>query len=579
MPSRREQQIETTLNALLERARAAQNLLPRPEDRAGVEEAARRARAGLTGAQPGAFLIALAGGTGAGKSTLINALAGASIADAGERRPTTSRLTVYHHHELPRGGLPPWLAANARFITHDREALRQKVLIDTPDLDSFVREHRELTRELLKAAGLVLYVLSGEKYLNADILAVLREERRFSGCAVVLNKIDLLGGPAEVEQIATDIRERLADFDVAEAPFFKVCARWHEPGAAPRSTDDFGNLTHYIEQELESSEIERLRRRRQAEILAYLGEAVDGVAPPDLAARLERFGAQCEGLAGEAAEQLLQQLGGRLPAVDLDLAPLAVMGWHQRFWGPLRAWLAASDFTRFGLAALARRFISNNPGRDQNASGLLLGGGADALIGGLFEDLARQQQDLLYQAGLPVEPWRRRLAGESPALRSSELDGAIRSQYLASAGASGMGTLRRWLSGLVVHGVSAAGAVIAIGLAGWGLWGAILQTMRGQFYGLNVLGHVASLIVLVFALLQVVADLLFVPRRRGGAIASRMIAEAVRRWNEGWVRAYRGEIEDEWRGLRDSLGAVHALLNGDVPVVAGDPKDNRDGRI
>ena len=117
----------------------------------------------LAGTRPDAFLIALAGGTGAGTSTLINALAGAPIADVGERRPTTSQLHVYHHHELPRGGLPPWLAANARFVTHDREALRDKVLIDTPDLDSFVREHRELTRELLKAAGLVLYVLSGEK--------------------------------------------------------------------------------------------------------------------------------------------------------------------------------------------------------------------------------------------------------------------------------------------------------------------------------------------------------------------------------------------------------------------------------
>ena len=565
MPDQRQQQIEAALNELLERARGAQNLLPRPDDRAGLEEAAGRVRAGLAGSGQGAFLIALAGGTGAGKSTLINALAGALIADTGERRPTTSRLTVYHHHEMPRGGLPPWLAESARFVTHDREALRDKVLIDTPDLDSLVSEHRELTRELLKAAGLVLYVLSGEKYLNADIVDVLREERRFSGCAVVLNKIDLLGGVEEAREVAADIRERLIAFGAGEAPLYSVCARLHEPGAgeARDSTDDFGRLVHFIEQELAASAIEQLRRRHRTEVLAYLREEVDRAAPPDVVARLERFGGEAETIATQGAKRLLDQLMDRLGQVDQELAPLAVMGWHQRFWGPLRTWLALSDFTRFGLASLARLLILRTPRHESRPGDSLLGPGAETLMGNMFEDLARQQQDLLYRAGLPVAPWRRRLTAESPALRVSELDALIRSQYLASDGRSGSGRLARWFSAAVIHGVSAFGAALAIALVGWGLYGAIMQTLRGEFDGFSVLGHVAAIILLVFVLLQVLADLLLIRRRRGRALASQTIAEGVHRWNNAWIKAYRGEIESEWRGLREPLGTVQSLLYQD----------------
>ena len=55
---------------------------------------------------------------------------------------------------------------------------------------------------LLKAAGLVLHVFSPQNYRDERTRSVLREEKRFSACAVVLNKIDLVT-PEELQAITT----------------------------------------------------------------------------------------------------------------------------------------------------------------------------------------------------------------------------------------------------------------------------------------------------------------------------------------------------------------------------------------
>ena len=84
-------------------------------------------------------------------------------------------------------------------------------VVDTPDLDSFVVEHRALTKALLKAAGLVVYVFSPEKYLEERTWSVLREEQAFSASVAVLNKVDLVRVPEERELVIADIRRRFAD--------------------------------------------------------------------------------------------------------------------------------------------------------------------------------------------------------------------------------------------------------------------------------------------------------------------------------------------------------------------------------
>jgi hypothetical protein len=81
------------------------------------------------------LVVMLMGGTGVGKSTLLNALAGGAIAQASFTRPTTRDPVVYYHESVKPDRLDPALR-HCRLAPHDRPALEQKILVDTPDLDS-----------------------------------------------------------------------------------------------------------------------------------------------------------------------------------------------------------------------------------------------------------------------------------------------------------------------------------------------------------------------------------------------------------------------------------------------------------
>src|SRR5438876_7361988 len=81
------------------------------------------------------LVIMLMGGTGVGKSTLLNALAGGDIAQASLQRPTTRDPVVYYHESIQPHRLDPALQL-CKMAAHDRVPLEQKILVDTPDLDS-----------------------------------------------------------------------------------------------------------------------------------------------------------------------------------------------------------------------------------------------------------------------------------------------------------------------------------------------------------------------------------------------------------------------------------------------------------
>src|SRR5205085_1070149 len=142
------------------------------------------------------LVIMLMGGTGVGKSTLLNALAGGTIAHASFARPTTRDPVVYYHQSLQPHKLDAALQ-HCKLMVHDRPSLEQKIIVDTPDLDSNDLANREKLNNLLPVADIVLYVGSQEKYhdkLGWDLFLKHRRRRAF---AFVLNKWDRCLNPRE----------------------------------------------------------------------------------------------------------------------------------------------------------------------------------------------------------------------------------------------------------------------------------------------------------------------------------------------------------------------------------------------
>ena len=181
-----------------------------------LAQAAARGRTAST-----STVVALAGATGSGKSSLLNALAGAPLAEAGTRRPTTAEplACVWPTEEDATGGPDDLLdrlgvaAAHRHRAPGADDTLAGLVLLDLPDHDSLAPDHRERVDRLLRLVDAVVWVVDPEKY--ADAVLHERYLRPLAGYGevtfVVLNQVDRL--PAgSADHVLHDLR-RLLDED------------------------------------------------------------------------------------------------------------------------------------------------------------------------------------------------------------------------------------------------------------------------------------------------------------------------------------------------------------------------------
>jgi energy-coupling factor transporter ATP-binding protein EcfA2 len=554
------QAVEAALERLLETINSPRALLLRPDDQDVLEQAVARARAQLLGTPEPVLMVALAGGTGVGKSTLINALAGAAIAETSPLRPTTTKLRVYHHCDVASGGLPVELAAEAVFVPHDHTPLRSKVIVDTPDLDSFATHHRAATRALLKAAGLVLYVFSPQNYRDERTWSVLHEEKRFSACAAVLNKIDLVT-PAELEEITADLRRAFARLGLPEIQIFRTVATAHvsrEDDATQTSAvdaDDLVALRAFLEHELQSSDIARLRHRQQTRVLAHLQAEIDRVASPRLLEQLDEATVAVSERIESAATHLYGALADPLAAAQADLVPLVTLRQHERFRGPFRTWLALTDVLRFGLPRLARRFLERTPGGEATLVEPLLTQGRSTAAA-LLQAEAHALQGLLYARGLPIDHWRTVTVHADGSRLMADIAAALEARFEAAAAASARhGSAVVWM-------ISSLGRLIPAAFVLIGLYVMGRDLLAGDYLGLPLLGHLLAMLVLTFVALQGIAHL-FLPsgrQRLGPEIGRQAITEVLTRTVTGWMSAYRSDLEADLANLREPLAALQSAL-------------------
>jgi GTP-binding protein EngB required for normal cell division len=238
--SRRGPDLPTRVAALAEVTQVGAGRLPQAAvEHAEAVVARARERSALS---PDHTVVALAGSTGSGKSSLLNALAGQEIAKAGVTRPTTGFASAAvwaprqdEAGDAARGAdgaggatggaaggvddvgeLLDWLeVASRRYVSgtgFTSAVPTGLVLLDLPDHDSVVVEHRVRAERLVERVDLLVWVMDPQKYADAALHD--RYLRPLAGhgdvVVLVLNQVDRLTD-GEREACLADLRRLAAE--------------------------------------------------------------------------------------------------------------------------------------------------------------------------------------------------------------------------------------------------------------------------------------------------------------------------------------------------------------------------------
>jgi hypothetical protein len=297
------------------------------------------------------LVVMLMGGTGVGKSTLLNALAGGAIAQASIVRPTTRDPVVYYHESIRPESLDPALQ-HCRLAAHDRPALAQKILVDTPDLDSNDRSNLEKLQRLLPVADVILYVGSQEKYHDRLGWELFVQHRRRRAFAFVLNKWDrCLHGNGGLRPDADLLRDLQAE-GFQDPLLFRTCAQhWVDrlrhaegdpPGRALAATvpeEQFVNLVHWLEMGLTRLEIEAIKARGVSQLLEQLQQALQAARPLELGEAAGKTQSVWQGILVEEARATSEILLNTLDPYQSEIEHHFALEGQRRFRGLMAGYL------------------------------------------------------------------------------------------------------------------------------------------------------------------------------------------------------------------------------------------------
>src|SRR5207237_3836074 len=113
-----------------------------------------------------------------------------------------------------------------RVVTAPVPLLRDLHIVDTPGTNAIIREHERITADFVPRSDVVLFVTSADRPFTETERAFLEQIRGWGKkVVVVINKRDLLAGPAELDAQLAFIRESAQRLLGLDPPIYSVSAR------------------------------------------------------------------------------------------------------------------------------------------------------------------------------------------------------------------------------------------------------------------------------------------------------------------------------------------------------------------
>jgi small GTP-binding protein len=168
------------------------------------------------------FLLVVVGEFNAGKSAFINALVGSPVAQEGVT-PTTAQINMIQFGETPGRTVND---QGLHVITATAPILSDIHIVDTPGTNAIIREHERITSEFVPRSDVVLFVTSADRPFTETERAFLEQIRGWGKkVVVVVNKVDILGGPSDVEEVRRFVADNARALLGFSPEIFPVSAR------------------------------------------------------------------------------------------------------------------------------------------------------------------------------------------------------------------------------------------------------------------------------------------------------------------------------------------------------------------
>lgn len=444
------------------------------------------------------FLLVVVGEFNAGKSALVNALLGNQVLAEGVT-PTTVRVTLVKWGEQIQEHV---VDQDLALFTHPLALLREINIVDTPGTNAIIRRHERLTDEFVPRSDLVLFVTSADRPMSESERQFMERIRAWGKKVVIaLNKIDILQGPAELNEVCEFVQKHAQQVLGLTPELFPVSARLAQAARAEpdperslqlRMASRLDALADYIQDTLDDATQLRLKLGNPLGVAERLVEQTRSNVSTQATALQEdkETVASIESVIAGYEKDLKDELGPRLAEVENILTRMEARG-VDFFDNTIRltkiADLARGDKVR---AQFEQKVLSDVPQQIE--------GRVQRLIDWLVEkDLRQWQQvmaylqrrqarytDQLVSAGESSLDVRRRALIESVGKTAqtivetydrnqearelaAQVETAVAQVALIEAGAVGLGALVTLVvtsSAIDITGVLAAGVLAVLGL-------------------------------------------------------------------------------------------------------------------